>query len=195
MRISKNPEIRQQEIIEAARDLFLSQGYENTSIDDIVRRVNVAKGLFYYYFPKKEAILAAIADEFVEVVNSEFSAILETAALDFKGIISQLLNFYLDTIRDNENLLKIASGSGTVLSLYVKQKLEDKVISEFTGLLELFPGLIKLKYPTYTVKILVRGLGDLYLEGVTDVSVMLTLIEEILGLNQGTLSASIPTED
>ena len=195
MRISKNPEIRQQEIIQAARALFLSQGYENTSIDDIVRRVNVAKGLFYYYFPKKEAILAAIADEFVEEVNSEFSAILENSTLDFKGIISRLLTFYLDTIQANENLLKIASGNGTVVSLYVKQKLEDKVISEFTGLLELFPGLIKLKYPTYTVKILVRGLGDLYLEGVTDVSVMLTLIEEILGLSQGTLSAGDPAED
>ena len=101
MRISKNPEVRQQEIIEAARDLFLSQGYENTSIDDIVRRVNVAKGLFYYYFPKKEAILAAIADEFVEEVNSEFATILENATLDFNSIISQLLTFYLDTIRDN----------------------------------------------------------------------------------------------
>lgn len=187
MRISKDPEIRQQEMIASARHLFLTQGYENTSIDDIVRQVNVAKGLFYYYFPKKEAILAAIADEFVEEVNTEFSNILKDETLDFKAIISHLLAFYLNTIRDNENLLNISSSNGTVVSLYVKQKLEDKVIHEFTDLLGLFPGLVSLKYPAYTIKILVRGLGDLYLEGVTDISVMLTLIEEILGLKTGEL--------
>lgn len=192
MRISKDPEIRRQEIIEAARDLFLSKGYENTSIDDIVRQVNVAKGLFYYYFPKKEAILSAIADEFVEAVNSEFSRVMDSQAPDFKGIIAHLITYYLDTIRDNENLLNIATSSGTVVSLYVKQKLEDKAISEVTGLLESFPDLVDLKYPAYTIKILVRGLGDLYLEGVTDVHVMMTLIEEILGFSPGTLSEGKP---
>ena len=39
MRVSKDPEIRRQEIIDAARDLFIELGYENTSVDDIVRRV------------------------------------------------------------------------------------------------------------------------------------------------------------
>lgn len=195
MRVSKDPEVRRQEIIRAARDLFLDQGYENTSVDDIVRRVNVAKGLFYYYFPKKEAILAAIADEFVDEVNAAFTAILQEETQDINGIITRLLTFYLDTIRANEHLLNIATSNGTVVSLYVKQKLEDKAIAEFTEILTLFPGLIDRKYPGYTIKILVRGLGELYLEGVTDVPVLLTLIEESLGLAPNTLSPRAPEED
>ena len=195
MRVSKDPEVRRQEIIRAARDLFLDQGYENTSVDDIVRRVNVAKGLFYYYFPKKEAILAAIADEFVDEVNAAFTAILQEETQDINGIITRLLTFYLDTIRANEHLLNIATSNGTVVSLYVKQKLEDKAIAEFTEILTLFPGLIDRKYPDYTIKILVRGLGELYLEGVTDVPVLLTLIEESLGLAPNTLSPRAPEED
>lgn len=188
MRVTKDPEVRQQELIAAAKHLFLTQGYENTSIDDIVRQLNVAKGLFYYYFPKKETILAAIADEFVEEVNFELSTILKSEVQDFKGIIWRILTFYLNTIRTNEKLLNIGSSNGTVVSLYVKQKLEEKIIVEFTELLAVFSGQIKLQYPAYTIKILVRGLGDLYLEGVTDVFVMLTLIEEILGLRTGELT-------
>lgn len=189
MRVSKDPEVRRQEIIHAARDLFLSKGYENTSVDDIVRRVNVAQGLFYYYFPKKEAILSAIADSFVEEVNSGFIRVLENLPPDFKDIISRLIAYYLNTIRDNQNLLNIATSSGTVVSLYVRQKLEDKAISELTALLERFPHFVSLKYPAYTIKILVRGLGDLYLEGVSDEEVMMTLIDEILGLPEGTLQS------
>lgn len=44
----------------AALELFLSTGYTKTMIVDIVGKVGVAKGTFYYYFPSKEAILAAL---------------------------------------------------------------------------------------------------------------------------------------
>ena len=56
MRISKTPQERKQEIIEAALELFMSQGYEKTSIAMIVERVGVAQGLFYYYFKSKEDV-------------------------------------------------------------------------------------------------------------------------------------------
>lgn len=56
MRISKSPQERKQEIIEAALELFMSQGYEKTSISMIVERVGVAQGLFYYYFKSKEDV-------------------------------------------------------------------------------------------------------------------------------------------
>ena len=56
MRISKSPQERKQEIIEAALELFMSQGYEKTSIAMIVERVGVAQGLFYYYFKSKEDV-------------------------------------------------------------------------------------------------------------------------------------------
>ncbi|NLT11973.1 MAG: TetR/AcrR family transcriptional regulator [Clostridiaceae bacterium] len=56
MRISKSPHERKQEIIAAALELFLSQGYEKTSVSMIVDHVGVAQGLFYYYFKSKEDV-------------------------------------------------------------------------------------------------------------------------------------------
>lgn len=182
MRVSKDPEIRRQEIIDAARDLFIEQGYENTSVDDIVRRVAVAKGLFYYYFPKKESILSAIADQFVDQVTIEFPDL--STVSDLRTIIRRILGEYLDTIRRHEKLLNITTSNGTVVSLYVKGRLEDKAIREVSRLLGAYPELLPLKYPELTIRILVRGLGDLFLDGVQDIEVMTTLIEEILGLDR-----------
>lgn len=172
MRITKDPEIRRQEIIDAARELFILKGYEKTSIDDIVRHINVAKGLFYYYFPKKEAILSAIADQFVEEVTTSFPDDFSEPPEDFRTVIRHVLAFYLETVKKNEHLLNIRTSSGTVVSLYVRQRLEDHAIRRVTDLLVAHPRLLPLKYPEYTVKILVRGLGNLYLEGVQDLDVL-----------------------
>lgn len=52
--------MRQAELIDAAEELFLTAGYQNTMVQDIVKKVGVAQGTFYYYFVSKDAILEAI---------------------------------------------------------------------------------------------------------------------------------------
>ena len=44
----------QENILKSARDLFLSQGYPATTIDQIVESAGVSKGSFYHAFPSKE---------------------------------------------------------------------------------------------------------------------------------------------
>jgi TetR/AcrR family transcriptional regulator, cholesterol catabolism regulator len=42
---------------EAANDLFLRQGVEKTTVDQIVTKAGVSKGTFYLHFPRKEDLL------------------------------------------------------------------------------------------------------------------------------------------
>jgi AcrR family transcriptional regulator len=42
--ISKDPEKRRSELIEAAERIFAAKGYEETSVSDIVKEINVAQG-------------------------------------------------------------------------------------------------------------------------------------------------------
>ncbi|MCP4499191.1 MAG: TetR/AcrR family transcriptional regulator [Deltaproteobacteria bacterium] len=56
-------------LCEAAEVLFLSQGIENTTIDDITKAASVAKGSFYRYFDGKEALVAHIFDPFATHIN------------------------------------------------------------------------------------------------------------------------------
>ena len=55
---SKNTKGR---IINAAWELFYEQGYENTTIDDIVERSETSKGSFYHYFDCKDALLSSLS--------------------------------------------------------------------------------------------------------------------------------------
>ena len=50
MRIIKEHGERKAEIIAAAESLFLSKGYANSTINDILVALNIAKGTFYHYF-------------------------------------------------------------------------------------------------------------------------------------------------
>ncbi len=77
-RISKPPEERKRELINAAEELFIEQGYEHTSVSEIVKKVGVAQGTFYYYFKSKEEILNAILERKVEA----FANIIEKEILE-----------------------------------------------------------------------------------------------------------------
>jgi AcrR family transcriptional regulator len=48
-------------ILEAARKLFRRKGFDETSVDEIVLRANVAKGTFYQYFQTKMDVAEAIS--------------------------------------------------------------------------------------------------------------------------------------
>jgi AcrR family transcriptional regulator len=61
-RISKDPEERKQEIVQAAYELFKEKGYDNVNVSDIVEKVGVAQGTFYYYFKTKLDVLDAVID-------------------------------------------------------------------------------------------------------------------------------------
>ena len=53
-------------IITAAWKLFYEQGYENTTIEDIVFESETSKGSFYHYFSGKDALLGTLAFLFDE---------------------------------------------------------------------------------------------------------------------------------
>ncbi len=65
VRVVKKPAVRQAEILEVARQLFQAKGYEATSVDEIVRTADIAKGTFYYYFKSKEDVLNLLAHRLV----------------------------------------------------------------------------------------------------------------------------------
>ncbi len=60
VRIVKKPAVRRQEIVAAARQLFLENGYENTSVQDVLTHLGIAKGTLYHYFQSKEELLEAV---------------------------------------------------------------------------------------------------------------------------------------
>ncbi len=81
--VKKQPEEWEREILEAAKFLFLSKGYEETSVSDIMERAGGAKGMFYRFFESKEKVMQALGDRmFLE--NNPFEAV--RARMDLNGL-------------------------------------------------------------------------------------------------------------
>jgi TetR/AcrR family transcriptional regulator len=66
---------RQQEILEAAKEVFFEKGIHRATVDDVAAHAEVSKGTVYLYFQSKESILAHLLLEGLSILLSE----LETA--------------------------------------------------------------------------------------------------------------------
>ena len=71
MRVVKKPEERRAEMVAAASKLFAQQGFIRTSVAEIVSAVDVAKGLFYYYFTTKDDMVKAVVEGYASYLGSE----------------------------------------------------------------------------------------------------------------------------
>lgn len=56
----RRAEARPDEVLDAALDLFIDQGFAATRVEDIARHAGLSKGAVYLYFPSKQAILEAL---------------------------------------------------------------------------------------------------------------------------------------
>lgn len=78
MRKSRNTKGR---IVSAAWRLFYEQGYDNTTVDEIILESGTSKGSFYHYFEGKDALLSSLSylfDEKYEALVAEMDADMES---------------------------------------------------------------------------------------------------------------------
>ena len=43
--------------------LFLEKTYDSTTMNDVMRKLDIAKGTIYHYFPSKDAMLDAVVEQ------------------------------------------------------------------------------------------------------------------------------------
>lgn len=80
-RVSKDPEVRRDEIITNAALLFTRKGYTTTSVKDIVEQVGVAKGTFYHYFSSKKDVLDAIVKDYSNQLLTSLKQVTQNSEL------------------------------------------------------------------------------------------------------------------
>jgi AcrR family transcriptional regulator len=66
-----------QRLLASAGELFVAQGYEATSLQQIVKAAGTSVGNCYFYYPNKEAILFAIGDQLRLEVASQIDSAIE----------------------------------------------------------------------------------------------------------------------
>lgn len=101
-----SPKKREQEIIDAAAEIFHRQGYSDTSVQNVADAVGILKGSLYYYIDSKDDLLYRVL---LEVHDAAHTIIEEVAALDDLSPLEKLDVYVRRHVEYNiRNLTKVA---------------------------------------------------------------------------------------
>lgn len=87
---------KRDEILNVALDLFLKNGYEDTSIRMILEQVEGEVGMFYHYFHSKQEVFDKAFQHFMKKQGDKFSSMMEEQSTDMtcQKKIEQIIKFY-----------------------------------------------------------------------------------------------------
>ncbi len=92
-------------IFHAAVDLFRERGFEHTTVDDITEKADVAKGTFFNYFPRKEAVLGYLSEERLSAIEENAPALL-TADRDAREKLIEIYQMAAVAYEEDQELAR-----------------------------------------------------------------------------------------
>jgi AcrR family transcriptional regulator len=97
---------RQQEILKAARALFVTKGFRETTLEEVARCAEFGKGTLYHYFANKEDLFIGIIEQVIDE-----TLVLARESMAAPGDLRDKLRLYARTIiqyiKDNGELLHV----------------------------------------------------------------------------------------
>tara|TARA_B100000686_G_C16743143_1_gene947827 strand:- start:47 stop:709 length:663 start_codon:yes stop_codon:yes gene_type:complete len=97
--IRRNPTASRKKILEAATEVFATQGLDGARVDDIAKRASINKRMLYHYFGNKDKLFGAVVENVYEGICADSEALnlatgTPTAAL--KRLVDFVIDYYLD---------------------------------------------------------------------------------------------------
>lgn len=89
-----HPSDTRDRIVDAARYLFWKNGYNATSLSDLLDRADANSGSFYYFFESKDALLRTVLDSYVTLLEPQVLRSVWRATADPIERIFTLLDGY-----------------------------------------------------------------------------------------------------
>lgn len=110
-KVENNKEQKRNSLLDSAFTLFINNGFNKTSISDIVAKAGVAKGTFYLYFKDKYDIRNhLISHKANQVFQAACAELLKHKELeDFEEQVLFIIDNILDQLSQNHNLVLLLS--------------------------------------------------------------------------------------
>lgn len=159
MRTVKSATDRRAEILAGATRLFLSRGFDQTTVDDIVTDLGISKGLVFYHFGTKDGLIAAVIEQLAAQVAEPLLAILR-AERNVGTKLAQSLRYWAEfaiTFRDNFRSL-LASREAPTLGRF-RDALFTRIAPDLTALTDegIIDGLIANRDAAHSLTIIAVG--------------------------------------
>jgi AcrR family transcriptional regulator len=161
MRVVKDPKERRSNIIDMSAQLFLSNGYEETSVNTIVEKLGVAKGTFYHYFKSKEEILEAVLENYLSSYAEGIKKALENKHINGYEKLMLVLRSILSNNQGPEHLTKhVEDNKNARLHQMMDEMFYEKFNPIIVEVLKqgIDEGIFKVDHPEEITEILLLGI-------------------------------------
>lgn len=109
-KVEDNKKKKKNAIVDSAFSLFIQNGINETSIADIMKKAELAKGTFYLYFKDKYDVRDyLIRRKAAQIFDKARVALVESEIKDFEEQIIFIVDHILNQLDDNKMLLKFIS--------------------------------------------------------------------------------------
>jgi AcrR family transcriptional regulator len=115
--MSRRGDLKRQQIVATANDLFYHRGFHQTSLADIAAACGVPKGNFYFHFRTKDDILKAVAEGRAERYRER----LEAWEREWPHPLDRLLRLSEMIVRDWSDIVRFGCPVGTLVQEVGKQ--------------------------------------------------------------------------
>ena len=169
MRIVKEAAERRDEILDVAERLFCTNGYDNTSTNDILAEIGIARGTLYYHFKSKEDILDAMIDRILdEIIRKAKNIALNESMPVLERLTKTVLAANVDTKTGDMILEQVHKPQNALMHAKMQEKLLSQLVPLFVKIIEngIAQNLMQTDYPEDTIQMLL-----LYSNSVFDESI------------------------
>ncbi|WP_313561973.1 TetR/AcrR family transcriptional regulator [Ruminiclostridium cellobioparum] len=154
---NKYPEETEQIILDAALKLFIENGYEQTTILDIVDEMGgLTRGAFYHHFKTKEEVFFALTDKLFNDIDpfTKIKVRTDINGLEKIKLTLQILNESKEYAVLHLQILPLIESSPIAFKIYM-EKQRTFLASKYAELIEegINDGSIKAKYPKLTAEL------------------------------------------
>jgi len=99
-------QLRRQQILDEAQQLFNRQGYRETNLDDVAVKLGFKRQAIYYYFKSKEDVLWELVERASSTLTASAAAIFE-ADLDAESKLSALIDNHVRQLLSDPEIFRL----------------------------------------------------------------------------------------
>src|SRR5881398_2864163 len=114
---------RRKQLLAAAQEVFVAQGYHAAAMDDIAERAGVSKPVLYQHFPSKLDLYLALLDQHVDLLGEQVRTALTTTD-DNHERVTACIAAYFDFVDDPGGAFRLVFESDLRNEPAVRERVE-----------------------------------------------------------------------
>lgn len=202
VRVVKEAEERRNEILDVAERLFGTKGFDNTSTNDILNEIGIARGTLYYHFKSKEDILDAMIERMTGQLVAKAKVISEKKELPvLQRLTMMIMALNVDNDLGREVMEQVHRAQNALMHQKMRERLLTGVNPLITGLIEegIEQGICHTDYPAEVVEMTMLY-SNIAFDALSEyseeerqrkIAAFIYNLERLLGMEQGSLEAAM----